>query len=679
MKRALVAVVAVGALAACPTNVAAGKKTPPPAVEGPHFYADPPFGIGFQCVTIGCDEEKTLVIENRGGGSLGISKVRLSVDASADYAIRRSDGAALPTPEAQVFLAGGEKLELLVRYRPSDGTLDAGAVQMEHYDAAKAYNDSAPKTESVPLTARAFGSPAATLPTEIVDFGYVALGQEKTLALVVGNTGEAEVLTVGPAKREDGSSPVFHAPSPRDWGVRYANPGESARIPIVFSPAAEGAYFGAVVLTTNDPLRPGIRVVVQGTAIPAADLVVVDPVGDLVMPPMRSGESRTRPVTVQNLGGTPLDFTATITSGAELGISVDLPQASAIEPLATVTLAVTLAAQAGGAVDGTLTLLAADGTPTEVHVHADVDAPQLTVDPFSLDFGRIVQGWTAPAQQLAISNTGFGALTVSSIAFELGSSSQITLVDVPTLPVKLAPGDDPILVTVLLQAVNIGPADAVLLINTDSIDNAVRRTDVHGDIITCDEGCPTANGTPSCDSGICEVGSCVPGFHNPDGFAGNGCECREDVVGNVVGDIGSACGAGLDLGTLHDGNNGGTKATTRDGTLHAMNDQDLYFFRASDDGCIFCSDHYGADVTLNGPRGMQLCANFQGSGTGCGGIPNNCVTIGSGPVTIRGSGQGGLFGSSDNSEDVTVVVQWPPNTAPQCGVYSLFMRADGNF
>src|SRR5262249_48316099 len=114
----------------------------------------------------------------------------------------------------------------------------------------------------------------------------------------------------------------------------------------------------------------------------------------------------------------------------------------------------------------------------------------------------------------------------------------------------------------------------------------------------------------------------------------------------------------------------------------AAQDMDLIFFHAADDGCFLCGDNYGADATLSGPGGMELCANFQQSGNGCGGLPTNCRTIpdGGGSVTIRGNGQSGIFASADNSEDVTLFVLWPANGAqPVCGNYSLHMRADGDF
>lgn len=673
--------------AGCPAPVAAPCENtpagcgPPLNNDPPRFFADPPFGVGFECVTIGCDTEKPLSLENRGGGTLGIALVRPTVDTSSDYTIARADGEPLPftgsdddenDASAHVLLGASEKLALIVSYVPTDGELDQGAVLVEHYDAALPFVDAAPVEDEIAISARALGTPAAVLPIAVLDFGFVELGDDKTLELVIENAADESVLTVGPLDRADGTAAVFHPGDPRDWGQRFANPGVSAIYKVVFTPTSADAFFGELVLATNDPLRPEVRVLVQGTAIAEPRLAVVDPIGDLALAPVRAGETRTGVVTIRNLGGAPLDATPSLFAGEELGLSVaPLEGIIGIAPLATAQVTVSLTSSNGGAVNGILKIIANDpATLHTVTITGEVEAPLLSSSPSFLDLGDVVQGWSAVPGQIAIANTGFGELTITSISFEVGSSDQIALADVPPLPVKLSPGEEPILLTVLLTAGSVGPADAVVLIASDSIDNGVSRVDVHGDVITCEEGCPTPNGSPRCDSGFCEVGGCVDDFHDADTVVVNGCECTEDVIGNTREDIGQACGQGLDLGGLSDDDGG----FTRDGTLHADGDIDLYFIRMSDDTQLF-DDEYGGEIVLvNGPPGLQVCANFQDNGTGCGGAPTNCST-----TRVRGNGQSGVFGSSDNSEDVTVFVMWQPDAAPQCGNYTIRFDADEDF
>lgn len=669
-------VLALGA--ACPTEVAAtckGAKCDAGPQLPPRFYADPPFGIGFDCVTVGCDQERLVVVENRGGGKLMVSLARLSVSTSSDFSLRRGDGASLPTPDNQLTLAAGEKVELFVGYVPSDGRPDEGALVFEHYDGATAYLEASPRTDEIPITTRTLGAPVAALSAgALLDFGYVALGESKTLSVQVKNDGTDAVLRVGPTSAEDGSPAVFGPPGASAWGEDFANPGDIVEVPVTFTPTAAEASFGAVLVQTNDGAQPSLRIALQGTAIATPRLAVVEPsAGTLNLAGTRVGVERNGTITVQNLGGQALDVTAGITAGAELGLSILEPSSvPAIAPLGTASFTVHLLNNVGGPVSGTALLSsndpdAVDGVP--VTLAGDVSAPVLNLAPPSLEFGNIVVGWTAAPQQFAISNTGYGDLEITAIALELGSSQQIQLVDLPPLPQKLAPGDAPLLVTLLVQASSVGPADGVVLVSSDSISGEQGSVAVHARVVTCEEGCPTPNGTPDCSSGRCEVGSCVTRWHDADGTQPNGCECGEDVVGATRQDIGQAC-IGLNLGSISDDDGGYTFSAT----LHDMSDVDLYFFRANDD-TQFLNDDYGAQVTLtSAPPGLQICANFQQAGSGCGGLPTNCS-----PTRVRGHGQSGVFGSSDNSEDITVWLMWAPGANPVCGNYTFRYEADEDF
>ena len=69
------AVVVVAFASGCPSEIAApGCKGPSckageeENTEPPRIFVDPPFGLGFDCVTLGCDVERRMVVENRGGG-----------------------------------------------------------------------------------------------------------------------------------------------------------------------------------------------------------------------------------------------------------------------------------------------------------------------------------------------------------------------------------------------------------------------------------------------------------------------------------------------------------------------------------------------------------------------------------------------------------------------------------
>jgi hypothetical protein len=371
-----------------------------------------------------------------------------------------------------------------------------------------------------------------------------------------------------------------------------------------------------------------------------------------------------------NLGGTPLDVSAVISAGAQFGLSVGAAPQPTLGALQQTTLDVTLTAAVGGEVNGTVDVLTNDpATPSvSIAIEGDVTAPVLTASPGALNFGNMVIGWTAPTQTLTLDNTGVGELTITAIAFDVGSSPLVRLANVPDLPIKLSPDEEPVVISVYVEAQQLGATPAVLLLTSDSVLDDIIRVDISGNVVTCEEGCPIANGVPSCSSGSCQVGDCYEGYHNADQGPGNGCECQEDVVGNIVGDIGQAC-PGLNLG----GHSDDDGDFFRSGTLHSEDDVDMYYYEANDD-TQFLDDDYGARVTLEGaPAGMIICANFQQEGSGCGGLPTNCS-----PTRVNGHGQSGVFGSSNNSEDATVWVMWAPGAAPMCGSYTVRFATDDN-
>mgnify|MGYP006185578981 CR=1 FL=1 len=78
--------------------------------------------------------------------------------------------------------------------------------------------------------------------------------------------------------------------------------------------------------------------------------------------------------------------------------------------------------------------------------------------------------------------------------------------------------------SVFVQAQTIGAANAVLLVETDGIEVPELRVNVTANVVTCEEACPVANGTPTCAAGQCEVASCLPKYHDADESYGNGCE-----------------------------------------------------------------------------------------------------------------------------------------------------------
>ncbi len=712
----LVGGLVAGLVTACPAPVAApgcvgvGCKTDDQPATPPRLFVDPPFGLGYDCVTIGCDGERRLLVENRGGGTIHLALARLSVDSSTDFHIRRADGGVLPSDEASVVAVTADTpLELLVRYTPTDGRDDEGAVWLDWYDGAVGYDAAVLTRAELPLSTRALGDVAAALGDQRLNFGFVPVGGYAVRDIVISNIGSGGVLSVGPVTLEDGTvvalGSVFVEGSASDtagagWGERFVNPGEAAHIPVVFRPNGERVFQGALFVQTNDGANPALRVDVAGTAVstPAAAVSVagLSASGPLDFQSLRIGNTRNIEFLVANHGGVPLIVQGAATGA---GLSVFPAEPQTVAPLEAAAYVAVWSPTVGGEFVGSVVLTTNDPAQPTVVIAATgfANAPLLTSSPTAIDFGGLVQGWTSGAQTFSLSNAGSGELTVNTIAFEEGSSSQIRFAAVPALPIKLSPGDPPVEVSVFLEGSTLGTANAVVIVGSDSIDggalgiggtgggtgqgaDGIARLNVTGQIITCEQGCPVDNGTPSCGTGACEIGACDARFHDAvEGF-GSGCECGEDFVNGSNGtrrDIDGQCD-GLNIGPIGD-DCASTREVRRSGTLHEDNDADLYFFRATDDSsCFSCdcgSDSFDVHIRLeNAPSGMVVCARRADDGVGCGG--ENQRTCSSGEIRFDGGSQ--VFGNDDDS-DITVWVEWGEGAPPQCGGYTLAVKGNGGF
>jgi len=686
MPRVLVSSVvalAVGGVGGCPSEVAApgckGDACKPTEedTEPPRLFVDPPFGLGFDCVTIGCDTERRMVVENRGGGTVSLVLSRLAVDSSADFTLRTGTGDALPFDEASaVAITPTTPLELFVRYVPRDGTADQGTVTLDWHDAKVAFEDAVLERVELPLSTRALGDVAATPQTTRLNFGFVPVGGSATRSVVVDNTGAGGVLGVGPVALEDGTPAVFVEPTAGAWAEQFANPGESAEVFVDFRPDTVGTFTGAVLVRSTDGAQPALRIEVAGTSVQEPDAEPDTRTMDFGA--IRVNTTRTLPLVIENRGGAPLTLTGSVVSGAD--VTLDVLTAVEVAPLERATFQVSWSPTAGGPLNGQIVF--ATNNPAEAQVTVDVtgfsNAPVLASNPAAVSFGNVVQGWTTEARAFELRNTGFGELTISSLSFEVGSSSQIRFAEVPTLPIKISPDDPPVIVSVFMEASVLGTQNATILVGTDGVDGplgqgGIGRLTASGVVVTCEVGCPMVNGTPSCGTGACTIGSCNTAFHDADNSFATGCECGEDLVPAGAGarrDVPATCG-GLNLGTLNDSDN--PRSTTFSGTLHDETDVDLFFYRANDQ-FEFLNDDYGARVDLlSGPSGLRLFARFAGAGTGCGGENQRA-----GPVGVGGGLQGRGNNTSDNSEDVTVWVEWAPGFPPQCASYSVRFRADND-
>lgn len=670
----------------CSQGLCAGDGgAPTEDTEPPRLYIDPPFGVGFDCVTIGCEDTRVFQVENRGGGRASIVLMRLTEESSAEFALELLSDAAdpsstlrFPTEDDPLVLTRDESVIIQVRYAPNDADTDQGRLAVEWFDGAVAYEEAVIEREELPIQTRVQGTPRATPGASDVLFGFVPPGETRQAYLEISNTTEGDaVLALSPPSIQMDGSLCFSIPTTEE--SLYVNPGETLQIPVVYAPDEEIAHQAQVLFGTNDPARPQVSFWLRGTAVETPKLVVVEPESLPVdFGELRVGEQRAKSIVIANLGGSPLQITAFLEGeAASSPFSTMAVLGEPWPPLASLEerrIEILAAPNEGAQLSDILRLESNDPVTPQQNVELRVLGlrPLLEVSPPSLNFGEVVQNWTAPAQTFSLRNAGNGELTIRNIEWEVGSSSQLRIVSLPTLPVKLHGDDGPIDISVLMEANSLGPVRGILSVETDAAENPVQNLEVLGQVVSCDQGCPVVNGTPSCTSGRCEVGSCFERFHDTDEIYENGCECGEDTTPQGFRDIGATCSSGTDIGPLTDNCGDTNQWVTRQGTLHREGDEDLYYFQARDEGNVGCDtfgDSFKVRVRLKDPPpGVEFCVRNAGSGSNCGGENQRECGLTS---FSHGGGWGG-----DDSRDITVWVRQVPGFFPMCSEYSIEFSAN---
>ncbi|MBN2360407.1 MAG: choice-of-anchor D domain-containing protein [Deltaproteobacteria bacterium] len=639
----------------------------------PVTYVQPAFGLGFDCVTIGCVQARDVSVENRGGGVLSLTTVRLTVGSSPDFSVQ----SASPLP---IDLRRGQSTRVTVTYRPLDAEKDLGMLRL--LTVAQPMENALAGQIDLPLRVRQNGDPVLGLfrdgassdaidladEDHVLSFGYVEGGTIGRRDLIVRNltTGNAilELYQVVPGDPFDSAFEI--EPLGRDQ--RYVNPGSEVRVELRLSPGTAPSdrrlYHAVVLVRSNDPAVPEQEVRLFGTAIDIPILEVAP--AEIDFGHTRQGVPKQAELTIRNQGGADLVVTPQLLAGGNVGFDVagarqELPPIAAF---GQASVGVSVDATVGGTLTGVVRLESNDPlrSAVDVPLRAFVDAPLLLVQPNPVAFEPLVQGWTAPPETVRLVNTGHGVLHISAVRLETGSSNQFSLANRPELPAELSATDPALTFDVGYSALTLGQARGLIVVESDSVDLARTEVPVSGQGVTCEQGCLLPHATPDCSHGSCEVYRCESGYHDADGLGKTGCECREESP-----EVGGFCSNGQDLGRIEDG------SVSRSGNLHSADDVDLYWFYASDhsDLCFPWTSDGEIDVEfISAPQGVELCVSsigHQEGGDGCG--------LGNEVCGLRSWNYDDTVCGGDDDRDVTVKVRVTPGAAPGCAAYTIRFKS----
>ncbi len=208
-----------------------------------------PLALDFGVSVIGTTTTLTTTISNVGRGDLTVTG--LLITGSTEFVLNPA------APATPFTVAVGASVDVPVDYIPADDIADTGTLEIDSDD---------PDEGLVAVTLSGTGvSPAAACDIDVtpmaLDFGSVEVGASQTLSTTIRNrgsvdcsvdlslTGSAE-FTLGPTAP---ASPFILSFD------------ESVAVPVVYTPVDGGADSGTLDITSNDPVKGVVSVVLSGS------------------------------------------------------------------------------------------------------------------------------------------------------------------------------------------------------------------------------------------------------------------------------------------------------------------------------------------------------------------------------------------------------------------------------
>jgi hypothetical protein len=613
-----------------------------------------PGELAFTCVTPGCDTTITTRVTVSGDRRVAIKRVVLSTDAGADWTIT-------PSEKAPFIVGAGAGFDIDVRYLPQ-GAPSPGSVNLLVTFTDASADDSDPNRLppgelAIPLVRRLVGQPMLALSPAKVSFGVVRTGQTKTETVTASNVGYGNIALEVTGIDAGVATVSVSLPTPATM-----TPDASISLPLTWKPGNDEYLKTQLQVVTSTSGATTQYVTLEGTSL-AWSRIALEPDDLIDFGEISPGQVRSVPVQVVNQGGVDLLISKVtmedagtnldVTFGTDGGTTLTVP------PLGRVPLSLDFHGRVPGELDTKVTFTTNDPQNPQktLSVRGTVIQPELTLTPTSIDGGTVPMGWVV-TNSVELRNTGYGTLTVKNITFVAGSSTLYSVSNKPALPLKLK-RDQRAAVDVQFRAETQGPWQASLSVETDDPVQPFREVQFSANVGSCNDGCPIANGTPSCSAGVCAVGMCNAGWYDTDQQASTGCECHEPVS-----DPGEFCADAVDLGSFSD--HGSSSNYT--GIIPTAADVDLVRFFADDTFMVF-SDSYDVKVRLeSGDPGISFCvyrtdtANHQ----------SDCFFSNEVCPTNR-SFEKNSSGASDDSADYVIKVFRTASSTATCTPYTLFV------
>ncbi len=252
-----------------------------------------PLTLVFSGLHVGQTQTKSFYVKNVGERSHEITSLVFQSSSSTiagELSLTSSTSTTSTTP---LTLQPSERIQVDVKYVPSDARSDTDRVVVESTGLR------APVEVEITASADPAPTPRIVVSPSPLDFGQVEVGQTKPLNLKIENLGNAAFTLVSIVIEPAGSA--FSAMGAPADGTVFP-PNDSEVFPVEFAPTSASSAAAELVVRSDDPMSPEVRVPLsgQGTNAPVPS-IFVDPV-PVVFGQVPRGVPTSRTVLVRNDG-----------------------------------------------------------------------------------------------------------------------------------------------------------------------------------------------------------------------------------------------------------------------------------------------------------------------------------------------------------------------------------------
>jgi len=366
-----------------------------------------PASVAFGNVIVGNTQSVPVTVINTGGSNVTISQANVT---GTGFSIT---GLSLPAT-----LTPNQAVTFTVKFAPAAAGNITGNLAI--------VSDAPGSPLNIALSGIGVAPGSLTANPSSVNFGNVTVGNNKSVAVTVTNSGGTTVTISAAAATGNG----FTFTGPNLPAV--VNAGQSATFNAIFTPTAGGSSSGNLTIT-SDANNPTLAIPLVGTGVTPGQ-ITPNPTS-LNFGNVAIGSSKTLVETLTNSGGTSLTISAASATGTGFTLSgIALPLT--LTAGQSTTFNVQFAPTAAGASSGNVVITSNGANPTlDIALSGTGVTPgTLSANPTSLSFGNVQVGSNTSLSE-TLTNTGGANVTISQ-ASVTGTGFSVTGL---TLPVTLTP------------------------------------------------------------------------------------------------------------------------------------------------------------------------------------------------------------------------------------------------